>query len=95
MRKTGPKETNQKGLLKQIKSLMSNQTGIILSAVDEKISELEQRMDDFDAKLDKLVTSLDRFLKKTTDMEDEFRAMKNDLNRVKKIIREKLGVSID
>ena len=29
-----------------------------------------------------------------TDMEDEFTMMKNDLNRMKKVIREKLGVDL-
>lgn len=29
-----------------------------------------------------------------TDMEDEFAVMKNDVNRMKKVIREKLGVDL-
>jgi peptidoglycan hydrolase CwlO-like protein len=95
MKKTILKDKKQSGLLKQIGDLLSDQTGVILSAVDTKVAKLERRIDSFDTKLDKLVTSIDRFLKKTMDLEDEFAAMKNDINRVKKILREKLGVSID
>lgn len=29
-----------------------------------------------------------------TDMEDEFAMMRNDINRVKKVIKEKLGVDL-
>lgn len=95
MKKIASKDKKHERLLKQIEGLLSDQTGVILSAVDAKVAKLERRMDNFDAKLDKLVTSLDRFLKKMTDIEDEFAAMKNDINKVKKILREKLGVSID
>ena len=43
-------------------------------------------------KIDRLTTTLDKFLKRLTDMEDEFEIIKADINRMKKIIREKLGV---
>ena len=45
-------------------------------------------------KLDDLTTTLDKFLKRMTDMEDEFTMMRNDLNKVKKVIKEKLGVDL-
>ncbi len=45
-------------------------------------------------KFDKLTSTLDRFLKRLTDLEDEFEIMKLDLNRMKRVIREKLGVEL-
>jgi predicted Zn-dependent peptidase len=44
---------------------------------------------------DNLTNTLDKFLKRLTDMEEEFTFMKEDLKRVKAVIREKLGVSLD
>ena len=45
----------------------------ILSAVDKRLQQLEQR---FMQRLDKLTTTLDKFLKRMTDMEEEFTFMK-------------------
>jgi hypothetical protein len=42
-----------------------------------------------------LTTTLDEFLKRVTDVEEEFIFLKEDLRRVKAVIREKLGVSLD
>jgi predicted Zn-dependent peptidase len=49
----------------------------------------------FAKSLDNLTNTLDKFLKRLTDMEEEFTFMKEDLKRVKAVIREKLGVSLD
>ena len=46
-------------------------------------------------KLNDLTTTLDKFLKRVTDVEQEFTFMKEDLKRVKAVIRDKLGVSLD
>jgi hypothetical protein len=42
-----------------------------------------------------LITTLDKFLERLTDFEEEFKFLKEDLKRVKAVIREKLGVSLD
>jgi predicted nucleic acid-binding Zn-ribbon protein len=84
--------------LKDIEKLLNSQTLVVLSAVDKKIQGLEMRLQQsenrINQKLDNLVTTLDKFLKRMTDLEDEFAAMKNDINRMKKILREKLGVNL-
>ena len=89
----------------RIEKLLNDQTKVILNAVDEKLSVNEIRMAaDVDKKLalmeerinrkfDKLTTTLDKFLKRMTDMEDEFEIMKHNINQLKKIIQEKLGVN--
>jgi len=75
----------------RIEKLLNDQTKVILNAVDEKLSVNEIRMAaDVDRKLalmeerinrkfDKLTTTLDKFL---------------NINQLKKIIQEKLGVNL-
>ena len=77
--------------LKNIQKLLDQQTTVILDAVDEKLSKMELR---FDRKLDRLTNTLDKFLKRLTDIETEFDMMKADIKRVKKVIKEKLGVEL-
>lgn len=83
---------------KDIEKLLSGQTLVILGAVEEKMAKLEKKFDGgiekFGRKLEGLITTLDRFLKRLTDAEDEFAIMKADVNRMKKVIKEKLGVEL-
>ena len=53
---------------------------------------MEQR---FAKSLDELTKTLDKFLKRLSDIEEEFIFMKEDIRRVKAVLREKLGVSLD
>jgi predicted nucleic acid-binding Zn-ribbon protein len=64
----------------------------ILTAVDKRFEKMEQRFMD---KLNSLTNTLDRFLKRLTDTEEEFVFMKHDVNRIKAVLREKLGVALD
>lgn len=102
-----PQKKDQKNITRtELEKLLNAQTVVILSAVDEKLStaeiqvvsdvntKLEAMEERINRKIDRLITTLDSFLKRMTDMEDEFTIMKHDLNRVKKVIREKLGVDI-
>jgi hypothetical protein len=88
--------------LQDIEKLLDEQTKVILSAVDgrlfksdrefeRKLAESEARVN---AKIDKLTNTLDKFLKRLLNTEDEFTAMKFDVNRIKKVIKEKLGVNL-
>ena len=78
-----------------MKKLLADQARVILDAVDERMDKkliaLETRIDQ---KFDKLITTLDKFLKRLTDTEDEFTIMKHDINRIKRVVKEKLGVSL-
>ncbi len=49
----------------------------------------------FAKSLDELTKTIDKFLKRLTDIEEEFTFMKEDLKRVKAVLREKLGVALD
>lgn len=47
-----------------------------------------------EAKIDKTYNAVDGFTKIVTKLQDEFTAMKEDLKRVKLVIKEKLGVDL-
>jgi restriction endonuclease S subunit len=84
---------------KEIEKLLDKQTSIILTAVDRKILKIERKITKLEAKVeqrfDQLITTLDKFLKRLTDLEDEFTMMKVDIRRIKAVIKEKLGVDLD
>jgi DNA-directed RNA polymerase specialized sigma54-like protein len=63
----------------------------MLSTIDEKIKKSEERINQ---RIEKLTITLDKFLKRLSDLEDEFAAMKLDINRLKRIIHEKLGIDL-
>jgi HAMP domain-containing protein len=85
------KKRNQQLTSKGVERLLTQQTTVILNAVDERLGKMEIRINQ---KIDRLTTTLDKFLKRLTDIEDEFEIMKADINRMKKVIREKLGVEL-
>ena len=66
----------------------------IIEAVDFKFQVLERRVDVFEEKLDRLMNTLDRFLKRLADHEEEFKIMKAEVDKMKSVIKEKLGVEI-
>jgi hypothetical protein len=80
---------------------LRNQASLILNAVDEKLSAQERRFkvwlekmeERFAKRLDQLTRTLDKFLKRLSDIEQEFTFMKADLNRVKAVLRENSGSS--
>ncbi|MDO8516084.1 MAG: hypothetical protein Q7S28_02430 [bacterium] len=80
---------------KDIEQLLRDQTAVILESVEtiveKRLSVFEDR---FNHKIDRLVTTLDAFLKRLTDTEQEFTFMKNEIDRIKAVLKEKLGVDI-
>ncbi len=132
MAQSKPKNKKDKG----IEQLLSEQTGIILQAVDERLSaqdkKFEARFDAIDRRFDaqdkrleerfaaqniailtavdkrlekfenlfrdelsRPTNTLNKFIKRLTDTEEEFVFMKHDVNRIKAVLREKLGVALD
>jgi hypothetical protein len=94
-----PRKSPKNLTLKEIEKLLNQQTVIVLNAVDQRILKLEKRLNKMEIrinqKIDRLTTTLDKFLKRMTKLEDEFELMKADLKRVKVVIKEKLGVTLD
>ncbi len=79
----------------KIEQLLSEQTAVILGAVDDRFRTVNKRLSRLEQQYERLLRTLDSFLKRVTDMEEEFTFMKEDLKRVKAILREKLGVTLD
>ena len=98
-----PKKSLQSVTKGEMEQLLADQASMILNAVDEKLSAQERRFnirlekmeERFANRLDELTKTLDKFLKRVSDIEEEFIFMKADLNRVKAVLREKLGVVLD
>lgn len=76
---------------KEVNNLLSQQTLVILDAVDKRLENFENRQD---TKIDQLKISVDRFVGFYTKQEQEFTIIKNEVNRIKKVLKEKLGVTI-
>lgn len=77
--------------LKDVEKLLSQQTIIILNAVDQKLEKLKKEMS---GKIDKLRISIDKFVTLYTQQEQEFTIIKEDVRKIKEVIKEKLGVEI-
>ncbi|MBU1102847.1 hypothetical protein KJ853_04330 [Patescibacteria group bacterium] len=89
------KRRQKNPILKEVEKLLGQQTNVILSAVDNKIQKLEKGMDRLDDSMNELKNTLDKFLKRLTDFDDEFKIVKARVNKIEKILQEKLGVTID
>ena len=104
-----PKKQLKQLTRKELEKLLSQQTAVILnslnhktksteSILNNKISKLEIKLDKIELginkKFDHLISTLDKFLKRVTDLEQEFEIMKEDVNRLKKIVREKLEIDL-
>ena len=79
----------------QIEQLLTEQTAVILDAVDDRFRAVNRRLSKLDQHYERLLRTLNSFLKRVTDIEEEFTFMKEDLKRVKAVLREKLGVTLD
>jgi predicted nucleic acid-binding Zn-ribbon protein len=84
---------------KEIEKLLKEQTRVILGAVDEKVSGLEKKIAKLEIKMerrfDQLITTLDKFLKRLTDLEDEFTIIKAKIRKIEEVLKERFGVEIE
>jgi len=77
--------------LKDVEKLLSRQTVIILNAVDQKLERLKKEMA---GEVNELRISIDKFVTLYTKQEQEFTIMKEEVRKIKEVIKEKLGVEI-
>lgn len=96
---------NIKKLLNQQTVVILNAVDGKINVLDKKIEVLDKRMNGIDIrlekfeerlnkKIDKLTTLIDKFVNLYTKQEQEFKIMKYEINKIKEIIKEKLGVEI-
>jgi hypothetical protein len=77
---------------KRIEERFVAQNIALSAAMDKRLAKLEER---FMQNLNGLTNTVEKFLQRMTDMEEEFVFMKHDVNRIKAVLREKLGVALD
>lgn len=78
---------------KDLKELSST----IIEAVEHRLLKMEERMDTKYAKeetLRGLTVTLDNFLKQMSDYKEEFIILKSEVDRIKSVLKDKLGVDI-
>lgn len=85
------KEKNKPVSKKEIENLLSQQTIVILNAVDKKLEKFETKIS---IRIDKLRNTIDKFVTLYTKQEQELTLVIEDIRKIKKVIREKLGVEI-
>jgi len=66
-----------------------NKTNILVGFEDAKEERVKIKV-----RIDETYNAVDGFIKIVTKLEDEFTIMKEDLKRVKEVIKEKLGVDL-
>ena len=71
------------------KDVAVNKTNIFVGFEDAKKERAR-----IEAKVNEIYNAVDGFIKVVTKLEDEFAALKEDLKRVKLVIKEKLGVDL-
>ncbi len=92
-------------LLNQQTVVILNAVDGKINVLDKKIEILDKRMNGIDIrlekfeerinkKIDKLITLIDKFVNLYTKQEQEFKIMKYEINKIKEIIKEKLGIEI-
>lgn len=62
--------------------------------IKQDLKEAKQERKDLKNRINETYNAVDGFIKIVTKLEDEFAALKEDLKRVKLVIKEKLGVDI-
>lgn len=60
----------------------------------ENFKEMKLELSEIKLKVNETYTAVDGFIKIVDRLESEFTAIKEDLNRVKRVIKEKLGVDL-
>ena len=94
-------EVLDKTLGKKLDQKLGDYQSAILDAVDAgfvgvayRFDNIEKRLDALERSHQQLLSTLDAFLKRLTDREDEMTIMKAELNLIKRIIKQKLGVEV-
>jgi chromosome segregation ATPase len=65
-----------------------------LIAVVEDLKEARKERQELKVRINETYSAVDGFIKVVDKLEVEFAALKEDLNRIKKVIKEKLGVDL-
>ena len=62
--------------------------------LDQRFSKLDSRISTLEESVNRLSITLDNFVKMMTDYKGEFTILKGEVDQIKRILKEKLGVEI-
>lgn len=65
-----------------------------LIAIVEDLKQARKERQVLEKRISETYNAVDGFIKIVTKLEDEFTAMKEDIKKIKKVIKEKLGVDL-
>ena len=71
-----------------------NKVDIELASIKEDLKEAKAERAELKARINDTYNAVDGFIKVVTKLEQEFAIMKEDVNKIKKVIKEKLGVDL-
>ncbi len=77
---------------KDIKEVKDDTAGIVYLRQD--IEEIKRGIGGLREQIQRLAITLDNFFKMMTDYQEEFAILKGEIDQIKKILKEKLGVEI-
>ena len=84
--------------IKEIKGLISEQTDIILNAVDEKLgafkTEVNERFDKVEEAIKELTLTLDEFMKRVMRQDEEIAVLNAKVDKITSFLKQKFGVEI-
>lgn len=91
--------------IKELKGLISEQTGVILNAVDEKLgmfkADVSERFDKIEIRLDRvedairqLTLTLDEFMKRVIHQDEEVAVLNAKVDKISAFLKQKFGVEI-
>ena len=83
---------------KVFEDVIAEQTQVILLAMESRFSGIDNRLgevrDELKHDINNVQTLIDSYVKSQEDMRQEFIIMKEELRKIKKIIKEKFGLEI-
>ena len=61
---------------------------------DMRFTNLETRVSDVEKSINRLAITLDNFVKMMTDYKEEFIILKSEVDQIKRILKDKLGIEV-
>ena len=79
---------------KELKGLLSEQTEVILNAVDEKFSLLKAEIEENRRLIKDLTLTLDEFMKRVMHQDEEIAVLNAKVDKISTFLKQKFGVEI-
>lgn len=84
--------------LRKTESRIDEKIQILDLKTDRRFQEVDRRFQEMETeesqRFDRIMANFDKLLKRTVDTDDEIEFIKLDINRIKVVVKEKLGVNL-